>query len=582
MRKEGAVMSRFPIARSILALCGAGLLAAAVPAAAQKPSPADLVLTNGRIVTMDPAKPEVRALAVRGDRVEALGSVKEIAAYIGPATQVIDLGGRLATPGWIDAHMHFPGLGESQLSLDLTKARSWDDIVAMVAAAARKAKPGEPIIGRGWHQEKWDRKPEPSVDGLPTHTALSQAAPANPVVLTHASGHSSLANAKAMEMAGITEKTPNPRGGEIIKDAQGRPIGAFLETAQGLLNASLARWEASRTAEDKRAEQFKIIELADRECLSKGLTSVTDAGVGWSQVELYKRAIDQGKLGVRLNVMLSESNARMAKNAAAFRLIGYGADHLSVHAIKRLSDGALGAHGAWLLEPYTDLPTSTGLNTYPVADLRETARIAIENGYQLCVHAIGDRANRETLNVFEEAMKAHPDKKDVRFRVEHAQHLSAADIPRFGKLGVIAAMQAVHCTSDGPWVPKRIGDARAAEGAYVWRKLLDTGAVIANGTDAPVEDVDPIPVFYASVSRKMKNGGFFYPDQKMTREEALKSYTVNAAFAAFEEKIKGSLVPGKLADLTVFSKDILACPVDEIPSARAAMTIVGGKVLYKN
>ncbi len=575
-------MSRFRIVRSVLTILCCGGLAVAAFGRAQKPAPADLVLTNGRIVTLDPAKPEVQALAVRGDRIEALGTVQEIAAFIGPATQVIDLGGKLATPGWIDAHLHFPGIGESKLSLDLTKARNWDEITATVAAAAKKAKPGEPILGRGWHQEKWDRKPEPNIDGLPFHTALSGAAPDNPVVLTHASGHSCLANAKAMELAGITAKTPNPRGGEIIKDAQGVPIGAFLETAQGLLRGPLARWEASRTAEDRLAEQFKIVELADQECLSKGLTSVTDAGVNWSQVELYKKAIDQGRLGVRLNVMLSETNAAMAKNAAAYRLIGYGADRLNVHAIKRLIDGALGSHGAWLLEPYSDLPSSTGLNTYPVSDLRETARIAIENGYQLCVHAIGDRANRETLNVFEEAMKAHPEKKDVRFRVEHAQHISASDIPRFGRLGVIAAMQAIHCTSDGPWVPKRIGDRRAAEGAYVWRKLMDSGAVVANGTDAPVEDVDPIPVFYASVTRKMKNGGFFYPDQKMTRQEALRSYTLNAAFAAFEENIKGSLAPGKLADVTVFTKNILTCPDDEIPSARVAMTIVGGKVLYKN
>ena len=575
-------MTRSRIACLVIALCCARLPAAAISAPAQKPRPADLVLTNGRIITLDPEKPEVQALAVRGDRIEALGTSRTISAFIGPATQVVDLGGKLATPGWIDAHLHFPGLGESKLSLDLTKAHSWDDIVALVAAAAAKAKPGEPIIGRGWHQEKWDRKPEPNIDGLPFHAALSQAAPANPVVLTHASGHSSLANAKAMEMSGITDKTPNPRGGEIIKDAQGRPIGAFLETAQGLLRGPLARWETSRSAEDKRAEQLKIIELADQECLSKGLTSVTDAGVDWSQIELYKQTVDQGKLGVRLNVMLGESNARLAKNPASFRLIGYGADHLSVRAIKRFADGALGSHGAWMLEPYTDLPASTGLNTYPMSDLRETARIAIENGFQLCVHAIGDRANREVLNVFEEALKSHPDKKDVRFRVEHAQHLAASDIPRFGQLGIIAAMQAIHCTSDGPWVPKRIGDRRAEEGAYVWRKLLASGAVIANGTDAPVEDVDPIPVFYASVTRKMKNGGFFYPGQKMTREEALRSYTLSAAYAAFEETIKGSLVPGKLADVTVFTKNILTCPDDEIPSARVAMTIVGGKVLYKN
>jgi len=556
-------------------------LAAASPACASKPVPADLVLTNGRIVTLDPVRPEAQALAVRGDRIEAVGSAKEIAQYIGRATQVIDLAGKLATPGFIDAHLHFPGLGESKLELDLTKARDWDEIVALVAAAAKSAKPGQPILGQGWHQEKWDKKPEPNIDGLPFHTALSQAAPDNPVILTHASGHSSLVNAKTMALAGITAKTLNPPGGEIIKDAKGQPIGAFLETAQGLVRGALVKWAASRSPEDKLAEQLKIIELADSECLSKGLTSVTDAGVAWSQVELYKKVIDQGKLGVRLNVMLSESNARLARKAADYKLIGYGADHLTVRSIKRLIDGALGAHGAWLLEPYTDLPASTGLNTYPVAELRETARIALENGFQLCVHAIGDRANRETLDVFEAAMKAHPDKKDVRFRIEHAQHLAASDIPRFGRLGVIASMQAVHCTSDGPWVPKRIGDKRAAEGAYVWRKLMAAGAVVANGTDAPVEDVDPIPVFYASVTRRMKNGALFYPDQKMSRDEALRSYTLNAAFAAFEENIKGSLAPGKLADITIFSKDIMTCPEDEIPSARVLTTIVGGRVLYQ-
>ncbi|MCX6560280.1 MAG: amidohydrolase family protein, partial [Candidatus Aminicenantes bacterium] len=373
-----------------------------------KPEPADLVLTNGKIVTMDEAKPEVQALAARGDKIVALGTAKEIAAYIGPATQVVDLGGRLATPGLIDSHLHFTGIGQARLSLDLTKARSWDEIVAMVAAAVKTAKPGEPITGRGWHQEKWDRKPEPNIDGLPLHDALSKVSPDNPVVLTHASGHSCLANAKAMVLSNVTAATPNPAGGEIIKDAKGRPIGAFLETAQGLVRRPLNQWAASRTPEDKQAEQRKIIELADRECLAKGLTSVTDAGAGWSQIELYKSAIDQGRLGVRLNVMLSEGNKRLAEHAAEWKIIGYGADHLTVRSIKRLIDGALGAHGAWLLEPYADLPTSTGLNTEPLDALRETARFAVENGYQLCVHAIGDRANREILNIYEEAFKAHP------------------------------------------------------------------------------------------------------------------------------------------------------------------------------
>jgi len=384
-----------------------------------------------------------------------------------------------------------------------------------------------------------------------------------------------------MALAKITAKTPNPAGGEIIKDAKGNPIGAFLETAQGLLRGGRARTQAARTPEEIEAERLKVVELADKECLSKGLTSVHDAGAGWDTVGLYKKIIDQGKLGVRLNVMLSMGNKQLLENAAEYRLIDYGGNRLTVRSIKRIIDGALGPRGAWLLEPYEDLPSSTGLNTDSIEDLKETAKIAIENSFQLCVHAIGDRANRETLNIYEEAMKAHSDKKDIRWRIEHAQHLSLADIPRFGQLGVIAAMQGIHCTSDGPWVLKRLGPKRAEEGAYVWRKLMASGAVVSNGTDAPVESVDPLPSFYASVTRKMKNGELFYPDQKMTREEALRSYTLNAAYAAFEENIKGSLVPGKLADITVFSKDIMTCPDDEILTAEAVFTIVGGKVLYR-
>jgi hypothetical protein len=550
-------------------------------ACAKKPEPADLVVMNGKIVTMDEALPQAEALAVRGDKIVEVGTAKKIEKYIGSATEIVDLGGKLAVPGLIDSHVHFTSIGQSKLSLDLTKAKNWDDIVAMVAEAVKKAKPGEWVTGRGWHQEKWDKTPEPNVNGFPFHDALSKASPDNPVLLTHASGHSCLANAKAMALAKITAKTPNPAGGEIIKDAKGNPIGAFLETAQGLLRGGRARNQTARTPEEIEAERLKVVELADKECLSKGLTSVHDAGAGWDTVGLYKKIIDQGKLGVRLNVMLSTGNKQLLEKAAEYRLIGYGGNRLTVRSIKRIIDGALGPRGAWLLEPYEDLPSSTGLNTDSIEDLKETAKIAIENGFQLCIHAIGDRANRETLNIYEEAMKAHPDKKDIRWRIEHAQHLSLADIPRFGQLGVIAAMQGIHCTSDGPWVLKRLGPKRAEEGAYVWRRLMASGAVVSNGTDAPVENVDPLPSFYASVTRKMKNGELFYPNQKMTREEALRSYTLNAAYAAFEENIKGSLVPGKLADITVFSKDIMTCPDDEILSAEAVFTIVGGKVLFR-
>ena len=570
------IRSRIAGALAVFA-AGAGLvLVGAVP-----PEPATLVLTNGKIVTLDAAVPEAEALAARGDRIVAVGPAVEIARYIGPETEVVDLGGRLATPGWIDSHLHFMSVGASKLSLDLTTAKSWEEIVGRVEAAVQNAVPGALITGRGWHQEKWNQVPRPNIDGLPFHDALSRVSPDNPVILTHASGHSSLANAKAMELSGVTADTADPPGGRIIKDGEGRPIGAFLETAMDLVQLGTSRARAARTPAEVMTENRKIIELADRECLSKGLTSVGDAGVGWTTVELYKRIIDEGRLGIRLNVMLSENARRIEANAAAWKIEGYGAHHLSVHTIKRLIDGALGSHGAWLLEPYEDLPSSAGLNTESIEEMKETARVAVENGFQVATHAIGDRANRETLDIYEEAFRAHPGKTDLRWRIEHAQHLHPADVPRFGKLGVVAAMQAVHCPSDGPWVPKRLGAKRAGETSYVWRSLLKSGAVIANGTDAPVEAADPLPSFYAAVTRKMNNGEAFFPAQKMSREEALRSYTVNGAYAAFEEGIKGTLAAGKLADVTVFTRDLLTCPEEEILSAEVAMTIVGGKVLYK-
>jgi predicted amidohydrolase YtcJ len=278
--------------------------------------------------------------------------------------------------------------------------------------------------------------------------------------------------------------------------------------------------------------------------------------------------------------MVRQDNAAIADKLAQYRMVGYGNGHLTVRAIKKAIDGALGPRGAWLLAPYSDKPESKGLQTTKTADIEETARLAMANGYQLAVHAIGDAANRETLDIFERAFKANPDKKNLRWRVEHAQHLSAADIPRFGKMGVIASMQGIHCTSDAPYVIERLGRARAQEGAYVWQKLMKSGAVVANGTDAPVEDVDPIASYYATVSRKLKDGTVFYPDQRMSRMEALKSYTINGAYAGFEEENRGSLKPGKYADITVLSKDILKVPEDEIPTAKVVHTIVGGKVLY--
>ncbi|MDQ1351713.1 MAG: hypothetical protein QG657_2018, partial [Acidobacteriota bacterium] len=505
----------------------------------------------------------------------------EIEPYISKATQVINLDGKTAIPGLIESHGHFTSLGRTKMELDLTKINNWDEAVQMVKQAAEKAKPGEWIIGRGWHQEKWDHAPEPNVEGLPLHNSLSKVSPQNPVLLTHASGHACLTNAKAMALAGIDENTPNPSGGEIVKDKNGKPIGAFRENAQDLLDKALNVSLSKRSPEQVRDYLVKTIELADRACLENGITTFYDAGVSFGVIDMYKQLVQNNRLGVRLNVMIGEANLELIKRIANYKIIGMGDHHLTVRSIKRLIDGALGSHGAWLLEPYDSLPGSTGLNTESIDAMKKVAQIAIENGFQLCTHAIGDRANRVTLDIYEGAFKIHPEKKDLRWRIEHAQHLQPVDIPRFTKLGVIAAMQGIHAASDGPWVPKRLGEKRSREGAYAWRKLLDAGTIICNGTDVPVEDIDPIACFYASVTRKMKNGAVFYGEQRMTREEALRSYTINGAYAAFEEDIKGSLKPGKLADITVLSKDIMTVPEDEILNTQVLYTIVGGKVLYK-
>jgi predicted amidohydrolase YtcJ len=394
-------------------------------------------------------------------------------------------------------------------------------------------------------------------------------------MLTHASGHAVIVNAKAMDLAGIDRDTRAPEGGEIVRDAGGDPIGVLRETAKVLI---LKVIDTGRNEASLR----QMAQLAAEECLRKGITSFHDAGSSFADIDVLKVMAAEGTLPVRLWVMLSEDNqtlaARLPDDLAGINEHGL---YLKVGAIKRLVDGALGAHGAWLLEPYSDLPESTGLNTYPVEDLAVTAELAIQHQLQLCVHAIGDRGNRETLNVYQHAFENHPEKSDLRWRIEHAQHLHPDDLPRFAGLGVIAAMQPTHCTSDGPWVPSRLGEQRAREGAYMWRTLLDSGAVICSGTDAPVEDVDPIATFHAAVTRQMVNGERFYPEQCMSREEALKSHTLDAAYAAFEEDLKGSLEIGKLADITVLSKDILTVPEDEIRSAKALYTIVGGKVQYR-
>jgi predicted amidohydrolase YtcJ len=574
MRKSFLVMA--VLAAAVVAL---GTRARAQRSGTAQAPPADLVLTNGRIVTVDDGRPEAEAIAISKDRIEALGTRDEIKALIGPGTQVIDLQGQLAIPGFIESHGHFTGVGGAQLELNLMNVESWDKIVAMVAEAVSHAKPGEWIYGRGWHQEKWNARPSPNVEGFPTHASLDKVSPDNPVELDHASGHAAFVNGKAMELSGIRRPTESPAGGEILRDANGDATGLLRETAQRLVKRGAGA--PAPTADETAARDRQVLELASHEVLSKGITTFEDAGSPLSTIDRMKEMVDAGKIGVRLWVMVRQDNAAIAPKLARYKMIDYADGHLTVRAIKKQIDGALGSRGAWLLAPYSDKPGSSGLETTKIAEIDETADLAMQNGFQLCVHAIGDRANRETLNIFERAFKANPGKKDLRWRVEHAQHISAQDIPRFGKMGVIASMQGIHCTSDAPYVLERLGEARAREGAYAWQKLMKTGAVIANGTDAPVEDVDPIPSYYASVSRKLKDGTVFFPDERMSRMEALKSYTINGAYAAFEENNRGSLKPGKYADITVLSKDILKVPEDEIPTAKVVYTIVGGKVLYK-
>ena len=543
---------------------------------------ADLVLINGNVATIEDSTSYATAVAIKGDRILAVGSTEEIKKLIGDSTKVIDLNGKFGMPGFIESHAHFVGLGSSLINIDLRPAKNWDEVIAMVAKAAEASKPGEWIIGRGWHQEKFDPAPEPNVEGYPVHNELSKATPYNPVVLSHASGHAIFANEKAMEIAGIDKNTQNPEGGTIVRDNQGNAIGVFEENAENLIEKFYEEDQNKRTPEQIRADYVKKMQLASEDCLKKGITTFCDAGEPFEIIDLMKEFADSNKLPLRMYVMVGDSIHLMKRKLSDYRMIGYGNNHLTVRSIKQYIDGALGSRGAWMLDPYDDLPDHYGSNVTPLDTLKEIAELAINNDYQMCIHAIGDRGNFEVLNIYAEVLGDHKDKKDLRWRIEHAQHLSVFDIPRFAKLGVIAAMQGIHCTSDATFVPVRIGDERARTGAYAWRKLIDAGAIICNGTDAPVEDVDPIKCFYASVTRKLTDGSTFYPEQKMSRMEALRSYTINGAYAAFEENIKGSIKSGKLADITVLSNDLISCTDDEILNTKVVYTIVGGKILYSS
>ncbi|MEE2642182.1 MAG: amidohydrolase [Planctomycetota bacterium] len=541
----------------------------------------DWVLFNGNVVTVDGKNPAASAIALSGERILAVGNDREVRALCSDSTRVIDLEGKTVVPGFIESHAHLTGIGRMLTQLDLTKATSWEEIVELVQAAVRKAKPGEWIVGRGWHQSLWKKKPVPSFDGYPIHEELSRVSPDNPVYLTHRSGHMCFANQRAMRLAGVSRGTVPPAGGEIPRDPKGDPIGVFRETAQGLISGALGRSRSDMTAAEIRREFENYIELAQRECLKRGVTTFCDAGMSINDVLGLKQLVDKDQLDLRVWIMLRTSNARLKRDLPKVQKIkNYGGGRIHVGGIKQMLDGALGAHGAWLLKPYSDLPESTGLVVTPVETIRETGEIAFRNNLQLCVHAIGDRANREMLDLFEGFYRRAGDRK-LRWRVEHAQHLHPDDIARFGSLGVIASMQAIHCTSDGPFVPARLGKERSRSGAYAWRSLLDSGAVIANGSDAPVEPVDPLLGFHSTVTRTMKGGQVFFGEQKLTPGEALKSYTRDAAYAIFEEKNRGSISVGKQADLVVLSQDIMNIEPAEILKTRVLKTFVAGDLVFE-
>jgi predicted amidohydrolase YtcJ len=378
-----------------------------------------------------------------------------------------------------------------------------------------------------------------------------------------------------MMLAGINETTPDPENGQIIREANGKPVGVFLGAARQPLNAALNAWRKTLSAKQLQEDELKAAFFAAEECLQNGVTSFQDAGSSFADVKLLRQLAEQGKLPVRLYLMIREPLDTLKKYAAAARVVGAGNGHFTVRSFKLSLDGALGARSAWMLEPYTDLSLKSGIPYFPIAYFQEVAALALQLDYQMCTHAIGDRANRETLNVYEKVIAENPD-ADLRWRIEHAQHLHPSDIPRFGRSGIIPSIQAVHCTSDGPWVPVRIGQRRAENGAYRWRDLAATGARIVNGTDVPVESINPIANFAASVTRQMNNGERFYPEQAMTREEALRSMTINPAYAAFEEKEKGSLEPGKRADFVVLSADLMQIPEIILQTVYVEQTWVAG------
>lgn len=547
-----------------------------------KKEAATLLIYGGPIYTIDSIQSTVEAVAIKDSIILFAGNLSNAEAFKTEETELLDLKGKSMTPGLIEGHGHFMGLGYNELNLDLINTTSYQEIIDAVAEKVKTVEPGEWILGRGWHQSKWTVMPNQMVNGFQTHDLLSEVSPDNPVYLSHASGHAGFANAKAMEIAGLQVLSKEGidkfkvEGGEVMRDNFGRPTGIFNERAQTLIRKHIPETTAER--------ERKAFELAVAACQRNGITGFHDAGIGRETITLYEDMKASDKMNIRLYCMLTGWDEELLTEWYEKGPMIDPDNKLTIRSVKLNCDGALGSRGAWLLEEYTDRPGHFGHETLPMPFVKETALNGLRNGFQVCAHAIGDRANKEILDRYEYAFEQLPDlTEDHRFRIEHAQHLHPDDIPRFAALGVIPAMQAVHLSSDRPWAIDRLGEKRIKEGAYMWQTLLKSGIPIVNGTDVPVEPLNPIASLYASFTRKTLKGlpeGGYEPEERMTREQAFRSYTLDAAYGAFEENIKGSITVGKLADFTIYDQDVMAVPEDKFLDTQVMMTIYDGQIVY--
>ena len=516
---------------------------------------ADLVVENASIHTVEAKNPRARSLAVKDGKFIAVGN--DVSKHVGPGTKRIDALGAAIIPGLIDSHVHMRGLGQMLNSFDFRTVKSPDEIAALVAAKARALPKGTWITGRNWDQANWG-------DKMPLSGPLDAAVPDHPVYLSRVDGHAAWANRMAMEMAGVTAATKDPKGGHILRHADGTPTGVFVDRAMRLVSAKIP------PASDADVEA--ALERAGRECARLGLTSVHDAGNTKQDLEAYRRLIAVGKMPVRVYAMIGGDGALWDEYLERGPEIG---DRLTVRAIKLVVDGAMGSRGAAFWQPYSDDKANSGLLMMAKEDIARVAAEAVAKGFQVAAHAIGDKANTIVLEAYATALKG---KNDRRFRVEHAQVIRLPDFQTFADLDVIASIQATHATSDMRWAKDRLGPDRLL-GAWAPQRFLKAGARIANGSDFPVEDPNPLWGIYAAITRQDHTGyppQGFMPEQRLSPSRALESFTIDGAYAAFEEAKKGSIAVGKLADFLILEKDILTVPVKEILTTKVRMTFLGG------